>query len=346
MKKLLLLLLVISFSYGQTRTATFRLPQWSTGDTLKAGTANDSSLSNFALNNGFSRLDLILGKRIDSSGNFKSIGSTGTGNFSINVGLGSATPVQVVFSDSIYSYYNIYTEGSLLTEGNIYAGGYVTSDSVIVTGATGLIMNAPSGSARMLFQVASANKFLLGTGSGGSLLTITPYGQGNGSVVSATNLGGLEVGGTITADTLIGAIVAKDSIQSTTIHTVLFNSEKIASATLNDTSANFTEWSVDDAVERPIVRLKYLHKAGIQNVVARYYAKNADADDYFARLSVGSVSTTTQAANASYTLKTTTVSVAGLTANTLYDLTFKIKDVTGGGASSYFKELVITAESN
>jgi hypothetical protein len=136
MKKIFYLLFLCSIAFSQTRTTTFKLPQWDDADTLEAGTKNDSTLANFGLNNGFYRIDAIIGRAIDSSGNLKAIRSTGSSDFQVNVGLGSATPVRIVLSDSLYGYYNWQTEGSILAQGsgyfggNLNVGGYVSVDSI------------------------------------------------------------------------------------------------------------------------------------------------------------------------------------------------------------------------
>lgn len=130
MKNILLFLFVISIGYSQTRTTTFQLPQWSTGDTLKSGTANDSSVSNFSLNNGFSRVDKILSKNIDSTGNFRHIRGTGTGNLEITAGAGGSSIGRIILNDSLYGTYNWQTTGNLLVGGNVYIGGFLSTDSI------------------------------------------------------------------------------------------------------------------------------------------------------------------------------------------------------------------------
>ena len=78
MKKILLVLMVLSFATAQTRTNVWQLPQWGTGDTLRAGTKNSTPLSNFSLNNAFARIDSIGGVQIDSTGMFRSVYGRGT----------------------------------------------------------------------------------------------------------------------------------------------------------------------------------------------------------------------------------------------------------------------------
>jgi len=88
MKKILLFLVFVTVSYSQvyTRTSSWALPQWGTGDTLKAGAKNTTPLSNYSLNNAFARIDAIGSVQIDSSGLFRSLYGRGSGNLTIDAG--------------------------------------------------------------------------------------------------------------------------------------------------------------------------------------------------------------------------------------------------------------------
>jgi hypothetical protein len=134
MKKIILLIFVSMFAYGQTqtRTSNLQLPQWGTGDTLKAGTKNDPSISNFSLNNGFARVDSVLSASgIDSSGRFSRLYGKQGLNFVIDAGYGEATPRSIVLNDSIIGLYNQQIYGNSLIRGNMYVGGYITTDSIV-----------------------------------------------------------------------------------------------------------------------------------------------------------------------------------------------------------------------
>jgi hypothetical protein len=135
MKKLIFVALLTIFSLTQaqvsSRTSIFKLPQWSAGNKLAAGTENDSSVSNDGLNNAFARLDALLSRNIDSQGYIKSIVQGGTGNLNINSGSESGTPTRVVLADSLYGSYNFYFVQNGLIEGNLYVGGYITTDSIV-----------------------------------------------------------------------------------------------------------------------------------------------------------------------------------------------------------------------
>lgn len=340
MKKILLVLFLFSFGYSQTRTNVWSLPQWGTGDTLKAGAKNTTALSNYSLNNAFARIDSIGGVQIDSSGLFRSVYGRGTGNLTIDAGRASATPVRIVANDSLYLYYNLFSEAGALFQGNVVAGGYLTSDSVIVTAGTGLILRPTSGATKISFPVGTiASRFwqIAKQAGGDSLVFVSNTG----------NILTLGPDGDVTAyKSFIAPLVTADSIQSTTVHAVLFNSEKIASSTLNDTSALFTEWSTTSGNNVPIVRMKYLHKAGIKYVTARYYAYSSAGDGWETQMSIGSLTQADSDVNSSYgsTVQVNQLTVSGLTAGTLYDLQFKVSINTTG--TSYFKELIITAESN
>lgn len=320
MKTIFLLLLVtVSLSFAQVsgRTTTFKLPYWNPGNKLSAGTPNDSSQSNDGLNNAFYRLEMILSRQLDGSGWYKSIYGDSTANLSIGLA-GSQHNKRVLFRDSVYGYYNWQTEGNLLVQGNITIGGYTTLDSIY----GGLTVRGGSIDLRYDGDPATASMYM---NSLTDSTTINGY----------TYIHDLDAGG-----------FSSDSAQSTTIHAVLFASEKIAGTALNDTSALFTEWSTTSGSNVPIVRMKYLHKAGIKYVTARYYAYTGAGDGWETQMSIGSLTQSDSDTNGSYgsTVQVNQLSVSGLTAGTLYDLQFKVSINTTG--TSYFKELIITAESN
>lgn len=356
MKKILLVLFVFSFAFSQTRTSVWSLPQWGTGDTLKAGAKNTTSLSNYSLNNAFARIDSIGGVQIDSSGLFRSVRGRGTGNLTIDAGVATATPQRIVANDSLYLYYNLFSESDALFQGNMTVGGYVTTDSIQTSGKLFLsdtltvnyiqLLNGMSNtngsiSTRGFFSTGFASnddgyvRFYNGTNSNYALLYASNIASSN-KTLQLPNVSGT-----------LATVSNSDSIQTTTVHAVLFNSEKIASATLNDTSALFTEWSTTSGGLVPIVRMKYLHKAGIKYVTARYYAyTGGGGDGWETQMSVGSLTQGDSDTNGSYgtTVQVNQLSVSGLTAGALYDLQFKVSINTSG--TSYFKELIITAESN
>jgi hypothetical protein len=330
MKTIFLLLLVtVSLSFAQVsgRTTTFKLPYWNPGNKLSAGTPNDSSQSNDGLNNAFYRLEMILSRQLDGSGWYKSIYGDSTANLSIGLA-GSQHNKRVLFRDSVYGYYNWQTEGNLLVQGNVNVGGYISTDSIVS-------------------EALNVSQFLY-IGSAGTSGEIYMYGADDSYYAHL-------VRGLYTADRdftlpnrsgIVALQTGNDSLQAPTIHAVLFASEKIAGTALNDTSALFTEWSTTSGSNVPIVRMKYLHKAGITYVTARYYAYSSAGDGWETQMSIGSLTQGDSDTNGSYgsTVQVNQLNVSGLTAGTLYDLQFKVSINTTG--TSYFKELIITAESN
>lgn len=359
MKRIILFLLFSSIAFAQvsSRTTTFKLPQWTAGNKLSAGTASDSSQSNNGLNNGFYRLDVLLGRQVDGSGLFKTLyGSTGQ---NLDIKADASHNYRITLNDSLYGYYNWQTAGNLLVQGNTTVGGYITADSLLGniyadTISTRTIYasdNIRSGNDLSITDDATiGNELTLGSDIQDGKINF--YNITSGSSQHLTLSAGYIFGGNKSVEFenrsgIVALQTGNDSLQAPTVHAVLFNSEKVAGTTLNDTSALFSDWSSNTSTEYPIVRLKYLHKAGITSIVARYYAYiGGGGDNWEANLKVGSLtSSTTSGSNTSYgSMSTTTLTVSGLTANTLYTLTFNIGNNTLGTA--HFKELVITAESN
>lgn len=361
MKKILLVLMVLSFATAQTRTNVWQLPQWGTGDTLRAGTKNSTPLSNFSLNNAFARIDSIGGVQIDSTGMFRSVYGRGTGNLTIDAGRSSATPVRIILNDSLYGTTNWQTTANLLVGGNATIGGYITVDSIVtsanvsfsdtvsfldkvnmygnlsVGGDLTVNDDATIGNELTLgsdAQDGKINLYNIVSGASEHLTLSASYIFGGSKSVSFENRSGI-----------VALQTGNDSLQAPTVHAVLFASEKIAGNALNDTSALFTEWTTTSNDNVPIVRMKYLHKAGIKYVTARYYSYS-DGDGWETQMAIGSLTQSDSGVNGSYgsTVQVNQLSVSGLTAGTLYDLQFKVSINTTG--TSYFKELIITAESN
>ncbi len=359
MKNILLVLFLFSFAFSQTRTSSWALPQWGTGDTLRAGAKNTTPLSNYSLNNAFARIDAIGSVQMDSSGLFRSLYGRGTGNLTIDAGSEGATPVRIVLNDSLYGTTNWQTTANLLVGGNATIGGYITVDSIQTTGdiwiPNGLTVG---GDVRGLGYGAFAYTV------GDSLLVSGTPSVYDGKINMYSGLSNryiqLRVPPIITAPTekilyipnattesYLATQTDNDSLQAPTVHAVLFASEKIAGVALNDTSALFTEWSTTSGSNVPIVRMKYLHKAGITYVTARYYAyTGGGGDGWETQMAIGSLTQADSDVNGSYgsTVQVNQLNVSGLTAGTLYDLQFKVSINTSG--TSYFKELIITAESN
>ena len=365
MKRIIFFILFSSLAFAQvsSRTTIFKLPQWTAGNKLSAGTASDSSVSNDGLNNGFYRLETILGRQVNGSGLFTSLYGTNSANLTLRAG--SSHNYRLVFDDSTYSNYNSTFAQNVWVQGNATVGGYITTDSVIISGG-GLFLNGTIGvsdnahfydttqfdeQVDMLSRVNVGYDLRIGQSfsTGGIQGKLYFYRGSNDYYValkSASQSADREI--TIPArssNTTLATQTENDSVQAPTVYTVLFNSEKVASSTLNDTSALFTEWTSNSNDEYPIVRLKYVHRAGIKYVVARYYAYIGTGDNWEANIKCGSLtSTTTSGSNSSYgSMSTTTLDVSGLTANAIYDLKFNIGTNTLG--TSHFKELVLTAES-
>lgn len=346
MKKIILLLFVSMFAYGQTQTRTgnLQLPQWGAGDTLKSGTKNDPSIHNFSLNNGFARVDSVLSASgMDSSGRFSRLYGKAGLNFIIDAGYGEATPRSIIFNDSIVGLYNQQIYGNSLIRGNVTVGGYITTDSLLL--GTGVIQAGdlyPSGNVIAGGYLDADSVYVGGGGVAGKLFV-----AGIGAFASPATIkydGSTSVALTIPEVTgTIATVSNSDSLQSPTVHAVLYNSAITSALSLNDTSANFSEWTRNSTSYGTIIRLKYLHKAGIKNVVTRLTAKTT-ANDWFAQTKIGSLNNATSGTDLNWENSFTTISVAGLTANELYDLTFQIKVNISGTVS--FKEIIITAESN
>ena len=174
------------------------------------------------------------------------------------------------------------------------------------------------------------------------------FNSSNGYYVDVTAPNTASSNKTLTLPNVSGTVATvsnSDSLQSATIFQVLYNSPQVAGAVLDDTSAAFTEWTTDVASLKPIVRLKYVHRAGVKYIKARFYAKTS-GDGWEANVVCGSLTgTSASGVNASYgSSSTATLDVSGLTANTLYNLTFNIRMTSA--PTAYFKELIITSESN
>jgi hypothetical protein len=131
MKKILLLLLLSSIAYGQTsRTGTFALPLWTTGDTLKAGSAalSNSTSSGTGLNNLALRLDTLFNSTFNSTGLIKRLYGISTQDLTISTNSSYAKYVKV--DDSLDVVKSIRVQGDGLVYGNLQIGGYVTLDSI------------------------------------------------------------------------------------------------------------------------------------------------------------------------------------------------------------------------
>jgi hypothetical protein len=358
MKKLLFIFLFCSIAYSQTtRTPNLYLPQWNAGDILRAGTTNDTSQANTGINNLSSRIDAILGYQMNKFGLFKSIRGYDTLDLTIDAGYLKGTPVRVNILDSVKISYNLYGQGNALFDGNLNVGGYIRADSLvgnIVADTIGvraidISENLVTRKLAVYSDASIENGLNLGSDINDGKINLTNIvSRGEILTLSASYIfGGIKSVVFENRSGVVALQTGNDSLQAPTVHAVLFNSEKIASSTLNDTSGNFTEWTSNSTTKHPIVRLKYLHKAGITNIVARYYAYiSGGGDAWEANIKVGSLtSSITTDSNTSYdSVYTTTLNVSGLTADTLYTLTFNIGTNTMG--VSHFKELIITAESN
>lgn len=359
MKKLIVLLLIlasVSFSQVTSLTSSFKLARWTAGNRLYAGTIGDTAQANASLNYNFDRIEAVIGRYIKEDGRFSGIGGYGSGNLDINAGTSAASAVRITLSDSLYGYYNWTTEGNLWVQGNATIGGYLTTDSIIITGGN-LWLDGNI--------TQNGNLESYGWGSFGTVYADSSMEVGQASVFDGyidfysglvSRRIRLKVPTTIASSSktvylpddngTLATTTASDSIQTPTIYTVLYNSPVIADSTTNDTSDAFVEWKSTSGDNVPIVRLKYLHRSGMKYVSARYYAYVAAGDGWTTSLIVGSLSGTDTDGNASYgsTIQEIKVDVSGLTTNTLYDLKFNIGIDTIG--KTYVKELVITAESN
>lgn len=347
MKKLILFLLLISFGYGQTRTSVMQLPQWSAGDTLRAGTKNERDLSNFGLNNGFARLDYILGQAsLDSAGRFSVIKGEGTGELIIDAGNVGADASTVNIADSLFVNYNATFSRDVLVENNLHVGGYISTDSTI---SEKVLTNYISGSTSDTTHFTGYTLFdyapQLGVpnDNGGAIWFADGSSSYKFGLATYVGLTGTRTGLLPNRSGIFALQTGNDSIQAPTVHAVLFNSPMVSGVSLNDSAGNFQEWSTNATAGRTIVRLKYVHKAGIKNVVLRGQFKTSP-NDWAMTVYVGSISNGETGSSGTYESGVVTLDVSGLTPNTTYDLTAKLACVISGTA--YAKELIITAESN
>lgn len=363
MKRIILFLFLSSFAFAQvtSRTSLFKLPQWTAGNKLSAGTASDSSQSNDGLNNGFYRLETILGRQVNGSGLFTSLYGTNTANLDIKAG--SSHSYRITLNDSLYGYYNATFERNLWVQGNAYIGGFISVDSLQTIGDIWIPNNLSVGNVITSYDsvicwnnitsvsINSTGGLFIGGEAGLSDGTFRMYSGSSSYHTDLSAPNSATSNKTITLPNQSGVVALQtgnDSLQAPTVTAVLFNSEKVATSTVNDTSALFTDWSTNTTTLKPIVRLKYVHKAGIKYLVARYYAYVTGATAgkrWYANLVAGSLtSATSSATNTSYsTMVTTTLDVSGLTSGTLYDVKFNIGLELDG--TSHYKELTITAES-
>lgn len=360
MKNLIFLVLIaVTVSFSQvTSNNSMGLSRWGAWNKLNSGTIGDTASSNNSLNRNFDLISALWMRQHNKKGWFTSLYGDSTANLIIGLA-GSQHNKRVVFNDSVYMYYNLFSEGNAVFGGNVTIGGYLTVDSIQTSGDIWIPNDLTVGG-----NVRGNGYGSFSYVSGDSMLVAGTPSIYDGKINMYSGLSNryiqLKSPPTITAPTekilyipnaTTGSYLAtrteNDSLQAPTVHAVLFNSEKVATATLNDTSALFTDWQANTTTEYPIVRLKYLHKAGITSIKARYYAYIAGGgDNWEANIKAGSLtSATSSGSNSSYgSMTTTSLTVSGLTANTLYDLTFNIGINTLG--TSHFKELVITAESN
>jgi len=344
MKKIILILIAITcFAESQTYTSIFKLPQWQVGDTLKVRTKNDSAQSNIGLNYAFYRLEALLSNQLNDSGLTTYIKGYSRANLIIDADYNGATPRAVVINDSLFGLWNAKFSKNVLVTQNLSVGGYITTDSIILGSG---VINAD--------EINMNGDLVVGGSIYGDTLELGGAGVNGILKIFDSDVTGyyskfIYNGGanhilTLPVETgTIATVSSSDSLQTPTIHTVLYNSAQIAGLTLNDTSANYSEWTTNSTSDRKIVRLKYVHKAGIKNVVARYYAK-VTANSWQTTITVGSLSDNDTGSSSTYGAnEVTTLDVSGLTANTMYDLYFSYKVITSGTVS--VKELIITAES-
>lgn len=230
MKKILLLLFLSVIAYGQTRTPYMKLPQWVTGDTLKAGSANDTSQSNFGLNNGFARLDqIIVDMGVDNdSGTFSHIYGKAGQVLIIDADHGSSSRSSVVIPDSLIVQSNFHVHGNGLIRGNWHVGGYIMVDSMYAAGGievpNGIVIGRPEIQNGQIFfmnendsnittvqspaGLASSNTVILPTLSGTIALT---DGNQNFTDVAEITADSVTVSGKIESGTYIRINESNDS---------------------------------------------------------------------------------------------------------------------------------------
>jgi hypothetical protein len=128
MRKFLFLffLPVLVFGQSTTRTTIFGLPQWGSGDTLKSGAKNDSTVANYSLNNGFYRLDAILGLAHNGSGYHTVVRSPASTNLIIDAGDGTQNTITIGEDADSVTVPGDLVGGGLVQGGTGHMGGAVS----------------------------------------------------------------------------------------------------------------------------------------------------------------------------------------------------------------------------
>ncbi len=364
MKKILFLLFVVSslaLSQSSTRTTSFRLPQWGTGDTLKAGAKNDSSQSNYSLNNAFYRLETILGRGHDSIGFHKNIATRANTDMTIDPGAGTVNLLWLgdALGDSVAALGNMWIYGSLGVTGTAQIVGALTADTIVVT--KGLYTTGSAhfpiitgnvnlqGILTMGTNQASAGRIRFWDGANNYYSEIT---ANNINITANRQLSLPNLTGTlVTTDgnqnlTNVGGIAA-DSVQSPTVTSYIYNDSPVALPDLSDSSQNYASWKAYGVTNFVKVRSSYLHKSGVTRVKAYYQGRagNGSSGAGYTRLAVGSLGASfADVTDETFSWGSNSVDVNTLTSGTVYPVTFAIR-AHDTMDSCFVKQLTIVAES-
>lgn len=354
MKKIIFLLLgffIWQGAHSQTLTSIFKLKQWAAGDTLKAGTANDSTQANASLNYNFYRLETILGRYINGSGQFTQIVGAGS---QLNIKTGSAHVQPVNIDDSLWVGYNLNVTLSALIGGDLTVGGTLHAAS-LANGITGQNMTLDTlilGSDGVNYGAIQ----MWDGAAGGALSTLIPPASGGFTWTLPSVTGIIATTNGDQEFTNVGTLVA-DSIQSPNLNYQLYNQGITDAGTSSgDTSnADGSRWQTEGATYERKAKTAYIHKTGDFYVKAYFMAavNNIDVNSAKYKLELVNSSGTIIAADSSatsvntssYDNKTLTIGVSGLTNQLPYFLNFYMKHDDGATYVAYAKNLVILVQS-
>ena len=373
MKKIILALLFIgSFSFGQvsSRTTNFELPQWKAGNKLNAGTENDSTVSNDGLNNGFSRLDAIVGRYIKENGRFSGIVGYGTGDLSINAGTDTTSMVTVSISDSVSVAGNINVALNGLISGNLTVGGYISVDSIVASqnltfSDTVSFLNNVIMYDTLDADVINATSFhsIGGRFDAGEATStdgaVRFYNSNNSYYTDLSAPNTTTSNKAITLPNRSGVVALQtgnDSLVAPNVNYQLYAQQMADAGTAaGDTSGyDGARWSQDGTTFVRKMKTLYVHKTGDALVKAYFLtavsALNLEAGWYKLTLtninnsvitedSISSVSTS------GYLNKTIALTVSGLTNQTPYFVSLSLMHGDGAGYFAYAKDLVILVQS-
>jgi len=375
MKRILFFLLIISsglIAQVTSLNTPLKLARWTAGNKLNAGTIGDTAQANASLNYNFDRINALWARQHDKDGWFTSIYGDSTANLIIGLA-GSQHNKRVVLNDSLYGYYNWQTEGNLLVQGNGYFGGYLTTDSIIVSH----VISLDSGTIRARYvtvtgsltadEITASTQLNIGDEGGNQNKTVFWYST-FGPIANYSNTLYYRSEANVT-DTLPGASgtialvngnqdfydvgrVISDSIVSDNNYAVLYSDTKIAGSSAGDTSANFTTFLNTTNGSETKVRFPYVHRRGTANLKAFYQIRGTDVTAVQGKIAIYTLAgalvtsgTNNSTATSTYEEDAVSVSVATLTTDKLYEVRF-ITSGTAGTDIPETKTVTIISTSN